>query len=92
MRIIIVTVLFMTLALNAGAVNADLRSDCLQNCDLNKRSCDDGCPPASPITNFDRNECLKNCSDSYISCRNSCPQPEPASPPSSRPSPDSSSN
>jgi hypothetical protein len=76
MRVIIVTILFMTLALTAGAVNADLRSDCLQNCDLNKRACDDGCPPASPFSNVDRNQCLKNCSNDYKYCCDSCPQPE----------------
>ena len=76
MRLIMVTVLFMSLALTAGVVNADLRSDCLQNCDLNKRSCDDGCPPTGQLTNYDRTQCLKNCSNDYKYCRDSCPQPE----------------
>jgi hypothetical protein len=91
MRIIIVTVLVMNWALTAGVVNADLRSACLSNCVLNKRSCADGCPPPFSFTDYDRTQCLQDCRDTYISCRDSCPQPEATTSQSSNPSADSSS-
>lgn len=92
MRIIITTVLFMALAHTANVVNADLRSACLSNCALNKRSCADGCPPPFSFTEYDRTQCLQDCRDTFISCHDSCPQPEANTSPSSSPSPYSSSN
>jgi hypothetical protein len=81
-RIITVTVLLMTLTLTAGPVKADLREACLSNCELNKRSCDAGCPPGGPFTEDTRVQCLQDCRDTFISCRSDCPQPESTSSPS----------
>jgi hypothetical protein len=92
MRIRIMTLLFITLALTSGVVNADLRSACLSNCALNKRSCADGCPPPFSFTEYDRTQCLKDCRETFISCHDSCPQPEAATSPSSSPSPNSTSD
>ena len=92
MRIIIVIVLFMTLTLTAGVVNADLRTACLSNCALNKRSCIDGCPPPFSFTDYDRTQCLKDCNETFSSCRYSCPQLESTTSSSSSPLPDSLSN
>jgi hypothetical protein len=92
MRIITVTILLMTLVLTAGVVNADLGDDCVSKCALNRRSCDDGCPPGCPSTYEVWNQCLQDCRIAFISSSYSGPPHEPTNPPSSRPSPDSLSN
>ena len=85
MRIKTVTVLFMSLTLTACAANINLKNDCLSNCEVNKRSCDNFCPPSGIFDDDTRPVCLQKCSKDFITCNTSCPQPESNISPSSSP-------
>lgn len=75
MRILIITLLFLSGCLLTGVSFADEKSDCLNRCLNDKRASNMYCPPAGGFTDEDNKQCLAKNSADFNNCTNACSPP-----------------
>lgn len=81
MRILFISILLLILCPLTGVGIADERSNCIYNCENDKRANDINCTPADGYTDEDNKQCLDQNISAFNTCTNSCPPPEDQQPP-----------
>ena len=75
MRIFIITLLLLIICPLIGVSFADEKSDCLNQCENDKRANAMYCPPAGGFTDEDNKQCMAKNSVDFINCKNTCSPP-----------------